>query len=112
MLTDLQKAELYLKNKDMTFKHKSEKSGISINTLKKYITLPQRLKKASWINVTRLARLYDNEVEKKNLESFNLKDVVKFMDWMNENIPEDPYGKELRKIILENREIYLQLIER
>ena len=45
MLTDLQKAELYLKNKDMTFKHKSEKSGISINTLKKYITLPQRLKK-------------------------------------------------------------------
>lgn len=112
MLTDLQKAELYLKNKDMTFKYKEKESGISMNTLKKYITLPQRLKKASWSNVTKLARLYDDEVEKKKLKNFSPKDVAEFMDWMNENIPEDFYGKKLRKIILENKEIYLQLIEK
>ena len=112
MLTDLQKAELYLKNKDMTFNYKEKESGISMNTLKKYITLPQRLKKASWSNVTKLARLYDDEVEKKKLKNFSPKDVAEFMDWMNKNIPEDFYGKKLRKIILENKEIYLQLIEK
>ena len=105
MLTDLQKAELYLKNKDMTFKYKEKESGISMNTLKKYITLPQRLKKASWSNVTKLARLYDDEVEKKKLKSFSPKDVAEFMDWMNKNIPEDFYGKKLRKIILENESL-------
>lgn len=109
MLTDLQKAELYIKDKHFTFEQKSKKSDISISTLKKYVTLPQRLRNASWQNVSKLATLYDSEILQKNIDPI---EIAKFLNWMDKNIPNDLYGERLRKIILNNKEILFQIIER
>lgn len=109
MLTDLQKAELYIKDRHFTFKQKAKKSGISISTLKKYVTFPQRLRNASWQNISTLSTLYDVEIMQKNIDPI---EIAKFINWIDKNIPNDLYGEKLRKIILNNKEILFQITKK
>ena len=58
-MTELDKAQAIVANKNNSFATLKEVSGVSIPTLKAYRANPEKLKTARWSTVHKLAQLYD-----------------------------------------------------
>lgn len=58
-MTELDKAQAVIVDKNNSFAKLKEGSGVSIPTLKSYRAEPEKLRTARWITVHKLAQLYD-----------------------------------------------------
>lgn len=58
-LTDLEKAQAFIEDKNNSLTEASEKLDIPLPTLKAYRSEPDKLKTAAWERVFKLAQAYD-----------------------------------------------------
>lgn len=59
MMNDFEKAKVFLCDKNNSLTVISKKTGISYSRLSAYRADPAKLERAIWINVYKLAQLYD-----------------------------------------------------
>ena len=108
MKSDMDKAKKFLKNRKVTYKQIALKTEISESTIRKYGMKKSSLQDGKWENINKLARLYDDSVIANNLGSLNDWNYLK--KWVNENILDDRIGKTIKKIILKDKKVIVEII--
>lgn len=110
-MNELDKAQEIIADSNFKMKEFAEKYKVNYNTLYSYVSGSKQLKNARWNLIHKLANYYDKIHMRDVLTNVSPKDIHDLEEWMQTKLPNDNRGKLLRKIILENQDIYLALIK-
>lgn len=97
MMNDLQKAKTAIENRKMSFSEMSKVTGISVARLKSYSSNSKQLETAKLTSVNSLARVFEEQ--------------FKLDEWLNQNIPNDYYGKWVKEAIVNGKNVYYEVIK-
>lgn len=97
MMNDLQKAKAAIENRKMSFSEMSKVTGVSIARLKSFSSNSKQLETAQLTSVIPLARVFDEQ--------------LKLDEWINQNIPNDYYGRHVKESIVNRKNVYYEIIK-
>lgn len=108
-MNDLEKAKKVLENPHFKVRAFAKENNINNSTLYKYMADPQKMSSGVWDTIHKLAKYYDNLYYKKMLTEIDPRKIHNFEKWIENSLPQDPYGDKIREIILDNKRLYFEI---
>lgn len=111
-MREIEKARAILLSSHLTFNQLHEITKIPVPTLKRYSR--QAKDKASfgkYENIAKLAKVYDKSKFEDQKRQIDLTKAMELGEWLKNNIPNDTWGKRIKKAIMNDSEVLIKILQ-
>lgn len=111
-MKEIEKARAILLSNHLTFNQLHEATNIPVSTLKRYSRQAKsKVPFGKYENIAELAKVYDKSKFEDQKRQIDLTKAMELGEWLKNNIPNDTWGKRIKKAIMNDSEVLIKILQ-
>ncbi|WP_297952470.1 hypothetical protein [uncultured Lactobacillus sp.] len=111
-MKEIEKARAILLSNHLTFNQLHEATNIPVSTLKRYSRQAKgKVPFGKYENIAKLAKVYDKSKFEDQKRQIDLTKAMELGEWLKNNIPNDTWGKRIKKAIMNDSEVLIKILQ-